>query len=65
VSNAILQLVREPAVELSLDMGQGSREQSFAAAPKRRRFILSEQVPATTEGIATPTPELQPCTHAS
>jgi hypothetical protein len=57
-------LLREPAVELCLDMGQGSREQGFAGPPKRVRFILSEQVPATTEGIATPTPELQPCTHA-
>jgi hypothetical protein len=40
-------LLREPAVELMLDMGLGSREQGFVAhPPKRVRFILSEQVPA-------------------
>jgi hypothetical protein len=32
VSDAIQLLLREPAVELSFDMGQGSREQTMAAA---------------------------------
>jgi hypothetical protein len=45
VSKAIQDLLRDAAVELAPDMGQGSREQGFAEAPKRVRFILSEQPP--------------------
>ena len=45
LTNAIQWLLREPAVELMLDMGLGSREQGFVAhPPKRERFILREQV---------------------
>lgn len=47
VSKAIQDLIAEPAVELSPDMGLGSREQGFVAQrPKRQRFVLSEQVAA-------------------
>jgi hypothetical protein len=54
MSAAIQDLIVAPAVVLSLDMGQGSREQGFAMhPPKRVRFILSEQA-------ATPEPA-QPC----
>jgi hypothetical protein len=45
LTNGIQRLLREPAVELILDMGLGSREQGFVAhPPKRERFILREQV---------------------
>ena len=44
MSNAIQELLREPAVTLSPDMGLGSREQNMQAPrPKQARFILSEQ----------------------
>ena len=47
LSNRIQRLLCEPAVDLILDMGLGSREQGFVAhPPKRQRFILSEQVGA-------------------
>ena len=47
MSNAIQDLLREPAPELILDMGLGSREQGFAGQrPKRVRLILPEE-PAT------------------
>ena len=50
VSDAIQALLGEPAVELVLDMGLGSREQNMPSAPpKRACFILSEQA--------------QPCLH--
>jgi hypothetical protein len=54
MSAAIQDLIVAPAVVLSLDMGQGSREQGFAMhRPKRVRFILSEQTQESEAG--------QPC----
>lgn len=53
MSNAIQALLREPKVELILDMGLGSREQGFAAhPPKRKRLILSKPAQPCLEQAA-------------